>query len=226
VPQAVELPAGQLPRVLVISDVLLYREGIAAGLARSCAVRVVGSFCGAEARDFLARCGTDAVLLDASSAELLPLARAIHQAWPDLPLIGFGIGDDANSLACAEAGLIGFVGRDGTIADLICTVERALVGEVGCSARLAAMLCARISVLAAHTGALASTLTPREREIAELAAAGRSNKEIAIDLRIGPATVKNHIHNILDKLGAPRRAAIAVRLPPLAGQTMLQNSGI
>jgi DNA-binding NarL/FixJ family response regulator len=39
-----------------------------------------------------------------------------------------------------------------------------------------------------------------------------SNKEIAQGLRIGPTTVKNHVHNILDKLNVRRRAAIPVRV--------------
>jgi DNA-binding CsgD family transcriptional regulator len=55
-------------------------------------------------------------------------------------------------------------------------------------------------------------LTRREREIAALIGEGLSNKEIAIDLRIGPSTVKNHIHNILEKLNVRRRAAIVHQL--------------
>ena len=71
--------------------------------------------------------------------------------------------------------------------------------------RLAALATANASGLVAP----ANSLTPRERQIASLVSKGLSNKEIALGLRIGPATVKNHVHNILDKLGVRRRAAIA-----------------
>jgi DNA-binding NarL/FixJ family response regulator len=53
------------------------------------------------------------------------------------------------------------------------------------------------------------TLTLRELEVAALVAEGRSNKEIARQLRISVATVKDHVHRILVKTGRPNRAAIA-----------------
>jgi DNA-binding CsgD family transcriptional regulator len=52
-------------------------------------------------------------------------------------------------------------------------------------------------------------LTPREREVAELVARGLSNKRIADRLRIAASTVKDHLHNILQKTAFPNRAAIA-----------------
>jgi two-component system, NarL family, nitrate/nitrite response regulator NarL len=107
---------------------------------------------------------------------------------------------------------VGFVGRDGTLAELATAVERALAGEVRCSPKLAALLCERVAALAGRMGDVPSGLTRRERQIADLVADGLSNKEIAIELRIGPATVKNHIHNILEKLHVPRRGAIGSRL--------------
>ena len=62
-------------------------------------------------------------------------------------------------------------------------------------------------------------LTPREGEILEMIELGLSNKEIARDLRIEVGTVKNHVHNILEKLNVRRRNQAArhlrVRSPPL-----------
>ena len=52
-------------------------------------------------------------------------------------------------------------------------------------------------------------LTPREREVAALVAAGRANKEIAAELVLSLATVKDHVHSILRKTGLPSRAAVA-----------------
>ena len=54
------------------------------------------------------------------------------------------------------------------------------------------------------------TLTPREREVAGLVAAGLRNKDIAIALDITVATVKDHVHRILSKTGLDGRTAIAV----------------
>jgi two-component system, NarL family, nitrate/nitrite response regulator NarL len=55
-------------------------------------------------------------------------------------------------------------------------------------------------------------LTRREQQIAQLIKQGLSNKEIAAELRIGPATVKRYLHNLLEKFHVQRRSAIAARV--------------
>ncbi len=201
------------PRILVVSEVLLYREGVAGGLAQAGRFRVVGAVGASEVLAVLTAEPVDVILLDASELDALEIARALQAHDKAVPVVGFGISCDANSLACAEAGLKGFVGRNGSILDLTQAVERALAGEVLCSSRLAALLCERIASLAGtRPSDDASPLTRREQEIARLVAEGLSNKEIAIELKIGPATVKNHIHSILEKLRVSRRSAISTRL--------------
>lgn len=59
---------------------------------------------------------------------------------------------------------------------------------------------------------MSKVLSDRERTVAALVADGLSNKEIARDLGISPATVKNHVHATLTKLNLPRRAAIGKAL--------------
>jgi DNA-binding NarL/FixJ family response regulator len=206
--QAITASAGGAIRVLVVSDVLLYREGIAHGLARLGRLTIVAALSGAEAAAMLESAALDAILLDASASESLLVARQLRVSRPDLPIVGFGIGNAATSVACAEAGLIGFVGRDGTLSELERAVEQAIAGEVGCSPKLVAMLCRRVAALSGTSAPPAASLTRRERQISALVSEGLSNKEIAIELRIGPATVKNHIHNILEKLQVRRRGAI------------------
>lgn len=198
-------------RVLVVSDVLLYREGVAAGLARMGRLSIAGTASGEEAIGSIASVEVDAVLLDASSTEALAIAHALKTLRPEVPIVGFGIGDEANSLAGAEVGLVGFVHRDGTLSMLAEAVEEAIAGRLGCTPELAAMLCRRVAALGCGAPEAPTPLTRRERQIASLVADGLSNKEIAIELHIGPATVKNHIHNILEKLRVRRRGAIGSR---------------
>lgn len=202
------------PCVLVVSDVILYREGVARGLELAGRHRVAATSAEDSALATLTCSHVDVVLLDASDVSALHTAQTLRDAHPTLPVVGFGICNDDASLACAEAGLRGFVGRNGSIADLIETIDRALTGEVYCSSRLAAMLCDRVALLARGERQIStsSPLTPRELEIAELVGEGLSNKEIALQLKIGPATVKNHIHSILEKLAVARRSGIAARL--------------
>lgn len=201
------------PSVIIVSDVLLYRHGLAASLARDGRIDVITAISAPDAHVALATHSPDALLLDASAEHGLALARQLRASYPALRLVGFGIsGAAASVIACAESGLSAFVDRNGTVGELVSAVLSAIRGELNCSPKLTAMICDRLASLAGVKAEASEPLTRREREVAALIAEGLSNKEIAIDLRIGPATVKNHVHNILDKLNVPRRAAIPARL--------------
>lgn len=203
----------EAPKVVIVSDVRLYREGLAASLASDGRLQVVGAVGVAEAAGALADLAPDAALLDAAMKGGLELARLLRVSHPSIQLVGFGIVGGAETLlACAESGLGAFVDSNGTVDELIAAVANALRGELRCSPQVTAMICSRLALLAGTREAVPATLTRREREVAALIAEGLSNKEIASDLRIGPATVKNHVHNILDKLGVRRRSAVAGHL--------------
>ena len=94
-------------------------------------------------------------------------------------------------------------------------VHRATSGEFACSAREAALLLRRLAELAAARPSpsqlVLEALTPREREIVELLKLGLGNKLIARRLGIGHATVKNHVHHILEKLNLRGRGEVAAR---------------
>jgi DNA-binding NarL/FixJ family response regulator len=206
-----------VPKVMIVSSVRLYREGLAASLSRDPRIAVVATSDPAGAQAEALTSTPDAVLLDATSEGALAMARQLKRADHNIVLVGFGISEAAGAaVACVEAGLAGFIGEEGSIEALVNTTLSALRGEFHCSPRVTAHLCDRLAALsnANTTGQMsaAHSLTPRERQIASLVSKGLSNKEIALGLRIGPATVKNHVHNILDKLGVRRRAAIAARV--------------
>lgn len=201
--------------LLIVSDVLLYREGLSASLMATAHLEVVGATTGAETVAQASALYPDVVLLDASLPDSLDLARELRMAVPGIRVVGFGVTiNEEGILACAEAGLAEFVGKDGTAQDLAAAVERSVRGELRCSAQVASLLFSRVASLANRGGSPGpiANLTRREREIAVLVKEGMSNKEIAAALHIGPATVKNHVHKILEKLDARRRSAIAARL--------------
>jgi two-component system, NarL family, nitrate/nitrite response regulator NarL len=121
---------------------------------------------------------------------------------------------DRDVLAWAEAGIAGYVTRDGSVDDLIRAVRCAARHEIHCAPEIAAALLERVHVLAArgaHDTPIGS-LTTREHEIAELLEAGLSNKQIAAELQIELATVKNHVHSILAKLQVTRRIDAAAHM--------------
>jgi DNA-binding NarL/FixJ family response regulator len=206
---------GQCRRVVVVSDTRLLRDGVALALARCGVLHVVGSADVAEAPALVIAQRPDAVLLEAGGAGGLELPRLLRDVLPGLHVVVFAIADgDADIVAWAEAGASGYVGRDGSAEDLASAVDGALRGEVFCSARLAGLLFARVAELSGRaTPAVETTgLTSREREVVVLVEQGLPNKEIARRLGIGHATVKNHVHRILEKMHARGRGEAAARL--------------
>jgi DNA-binding NarL/FixJ family response regulator len=172
----------------------------------------------------------DVALLDFAMPDALALPHAIAAAQIPVKVVAFSVAETEDEICeCAEAGIAGYVGRNGSKEDLIAAVENALRDEVPCSPRVAASLFRR---LAAHVQTTRqrpreAALTNREQDIIALIDRGLSNKEIARQLKISLPTVKNHVHNILEKLQVRRRGAAAavLREADLARATTRQHLG-
>ncbi|HMS82432.1 MAG TPA: response regulator transcription factor [Nitrospira sp.] len=108
-------------------------------------------------------------------------------------------------LYCIEAGgASGYLLQNASLKELEINLAAIARGETVCSPRIAHLTFCRMALLARQETGNGVTngvsLTRREAEIVRLIEEGLSNKEIAIRLNIGVSTVKNHVHNILDKL--------------------------
>jgi DNA-binding NarL/FixJ family response regulator len=205
-------------RIVIAGDIRLYREGLSLHLERHEQLTVVGTAADGEATIRVVRDVTpNVLLLDMAMRDSLGIVQELRRTVPDTAVIALTIPEaDAAVIACAEAGVAGFVMREGSLADLVTAVISAARGEVNVSPRVAATLLRRVGSLAADRTAPAplDALTARERDIAALVSDGCSNKEIAARLHVELATVKNHVHNILEKLQVGRRGEIAARLRP------------
>lgn len=201
-------------RLVVISDVRLYREGLAAALARRDSIAVVGTAtsCSADALDQVGALRPDVVIVDMATRDSLAGVRALATLAPSTKIVAFAVDElESQIVSCAEAGVAGYVPCDASVDDLALTVESVVRGESPCSPRIAATLFRRIAALSAspmgaRTGAV---LSGRERQILTLIRGGLSNKEIAQKLAIEVATVKNHVHSLLGKLDVTTRAEAA-----------------
>src|SRR5262249_16906283 len=199
------MAAGRVIRVALADDHTLVREGIRALLALVPDIALVGEARdGAEAVRVVLDTRPDVLLLDMRMpvgdgrwvvAELAKLDR--------LPatLILTTFDDDAAALDVVHAGARGFLLKDVTL-DRLVTAVRTLAGG---GTMIQPALTARVEAeLASKDGAIAVEqveLTEREREVLRLVAGGFSNREIAKTLFVAEGTVKNHVSNILAKLG-------------------------
>jgi len=201
--------------IMIVSDVRLYREGLAASLGQRAGFTVAGSARYADEAARLAEIQPNVLLLDMSSRAGVDVIRRVAASGSGTRTVAFAVEETERDIViCAEAGAAGYVPCDGTLDDLANTIRSVSRGELLCSPRIAAAL-----FRALHTNApkpepdrLALTLTAREREIAPLIDRGLSNKEIAAHLHIEVATVKNHVHNLLEKLQVASRGEAAARL--------------
>jgi DNA-binding NarL/FixJ family response regulator len=203
-------------RVHILAELRLFREGLEQVLSRE-GLDVTGAAAAdEECVDRVCALEPEVVLLDMETPSSLGLVRRIRLAAPQVRVVALAVPDDEKSVvACAEAGVAGYVTRDQSIEDVVAAVESVARGEMIASPRLAATLLRRVTALAADRGSAAlpeAHLTPRELEIIALIEKRRSNKQIARDLCIEVNTVKNHVHNILKKLHVDRRADAAERV--------------
>ncbi len=206
-------------RVAVVAQTRVYREGLQRALADAPQLSLSGAVADVEAAVVLARrAPLDAVLIDVGDDGTAAVRRFANAA-PDVRIVALAVDEhSAETLALAEAGVAGYVTRDGSLDELLATLVSVARDELRCSPRMAGALLRRVQTLAraAEPPPPADRLTAREREILELIDAGLANKEIARRLHIELATVKNHVHHILEKLGASRRGEAAARLRGVA----------
>jgi two-component system nitrate/nitrite response regulator NarL len=206
--------------LLIASDVRLYREGLRDFLDKGGVVSVTGVTARADetVRAVLAA-PPMVLLLDQAMHDALEVLRSIRTAGVDIGIVALGVPEqEARLLEWAEGGVTGFVPREASVAELTTTIECAVRGELVCSPHFAGTLLRQLARRAASDVVQPSgrPLTSREAEILRLIDLGLSNKEIAQRLRIETATVKNHVHNVLEKLQVRRRAEAAARLRPRA----------
>jgi DNA-binding NarL/FixJ family response regulator len=202
--------------VLIVADIRLHRDGLAETLHGQQAIDVLGTAAGLD--DALARARSlspDVILVDMSMRGKVQTVSALAQEVPDARILALAMSDaEEEVIACVEAGAAGCVTREASLEQVVSAVESIARGEALCPQQMTAAIFKRVRELAAgRPEDLEERLTPREREILGLIDEGHSNKQIAQSLCIETATVKNHVHSILEKLHVTRRgeAAAAVR---------------
>jgi two-component system, NarL family, nitrate/nitrite response regulator NarL len=198
-------------RTCVVSDVRIYRDGIVAALVNAPGVTCAGiAHLGLDGVNQVLSERPDVVVVDMGAREALTLVRALRRAIPEARIVAFGVDEsESEVIACAEAGVAGYVCRESSVEAVVDIVRRAANDELVCSPRIAASLFRRIASLSERAASPADALTLREQQVLALIRDGLGNKEIADQLRISLATVKNHVHNVLEKLHVTRRAQAA-----------------
>jgi two-component system response regulator DevR len=212
-------------RVFLLDDHQIVREGIRRVLEADADLVVVGEAgTAAEALARIPPTGPDVAILDVRlpDGNGIEVCREIRSRHPEVACIILTSFADDEALAQAViAGAAGYVLKQIQGNDLVASVRAVASGQsLLDDATTRRVLDELRRAHAANEGA--ENLTTREREILELIAAGKTNREIGAELYLAEKTVKNYVSNLLAKLGMGRRseaAAYAARLAERRAQS-------
>jgi DNA-binding NarL/FixJ family response regulator len=240
--------ASRTLRVLIVSDVRVVQEGLHSVLAGREEVDVVSTVDTMHAREVSARLHPDVVLFDAARHDSVELLKDLVASAPNSRVVAFGVKEtDEEILALAAAGTAGYVCNSAESSDVVRVLEQVMCDELPCSPRAAASLYRRVAALSrgdtdpvgvgGHGTATGNghvngnghvrtvPLSRRELQIAHLIDCGLTNKQIGRELGIEAATVKNHVHNMCEKLDVHRRGEAAARIRAISrGRAQLSAS--
>ncbi len=201
-------------RVAIIAQVKVLREGLTEILSQAGVTVVLQT--DQLTQDVLTSISNncfDAVLVDASLTDHLQLAQMILEHL-NVKVIAFGLSTDENDIrACINAGYCGCVPMDHGREELILALRDAVFGTgyfPADESTTKTFQVAESGIFSQREAANLFRITKRETEILRLLGTGLSNKQIASELHIEVSTVKNHVHNLFDKLNVRRRSEAAV----------------
>lgn len=204
-------------RVLLVDDQTLVRQGIRSLLELSDNIRVVAEAAdGRQAVEMIPRIAPDVVLMDMrmpvmTGLEALQQLAADKQMRPTIILTTFD--DDQLVLAGLQAGARGYLLKDVSLEQLVDAIETVAKGGSLVQPAMSQRLLSGLESMHNEFASLdrPDPLTERETEILRLMAGGYSNKEIANSLGVAEGTVKNHVSNILSKLGVRDRTRAVLK---------------
>jgi DNA-binding NarL/FixJ family response regulator len=204
-------------RVLVVDDHAVVRRGLLAFLESEPDLEVVGDADGgAQAFDLLSRLDLegrrpDVVLMDLQMEPVdgIESTRRIRARYADLEVVVLtSFGEEERVHAALEVGASGYLLKDADADEVGAAIRAAHRGELQLDPAVARRL--MLSLRAAAQDDPVTALTSRELEVLRLVGAGRSNKEVASELRISERTARTHVSNILRKLGLSSRTQAAL----------------
>ncbi len=221
-------------RVLIVDDQTLVREGLRKLLELEPDLEIVGTASNGEAalkfveQLYAQSAPPDVILMDIRMPRLDGIAatRAIKARWPVAHIVILTTFDDVELIQGGlQAGALGYLLKDATSEQLASSVRAAARGQVLLQPDIASKAFSAFSIAtppkpvaqppknsASEMSSMeyVEALTEREREILALVAKGASNRQIGETLYITEGTVKNHMSNILSKLGLRDRTQAAL----------------
>jgi len=205
--------------VFLLAENRLLREALVKLLSKKSDIRVVGANCFSPAvHEEIAAAHPNIIVLDSgglvsSKAALIPTLQA---TIPGVRVVMVDMeAEEGTFLRAVREGVVGYVLKNASAIEVASTIRAVAMGEAVCPPALSMVLFRYV----AQMGDAPSTfswradlgLSRREQQMVELLRERLTNKEIAVRLNLSEQTVKNHVHHILRKVGAPDRLTVIER---------------
>ncbi len=197
-------------RVLIVDDHLVIREGLTVMLESTGEFIVVGQATTGQEAIILAReLRPDIAIIDIQMPNMdgIDATQQIRRQAPTTQVVILSTFDqDEYIYQSIQAGARGFLPKGSSLEDLLSAIRAAARGESWLPPAIATRLANRIAELRAEP-----ELTQREWDVLRLMVQGLRNKEIGEQLQITERTIKNHVANVMAKLGARNRTEAVAR---------------
>jgi DNA-binding NarL/FixJ family response regulator len=212
--------AQSMIRVVIADDHPIVRDSVRKLLSLEADMEIIGEAGdGREVVGMVQRVDPDLVLLDLRMPGLdgLSVLQQLQQSNRRTRVIVLTASEDKNEFVQAmKLGCSGIVQKQSAPELIVKSIRKVLAGEIWLDSQATAAVMRQLAappadvVPAASLGRECSPLSRREHEIVSLVAQGYTNKEMAQKLFISEQTVKNHLHNVFDKLGVSDRLELAL----------------
>jgi two-component system, NarL family, nitrate/nitrite response regulator NarL len=201
-------------KILIADDHVIFRDGLRTLLDSDDELTVVGEACnGAECIKMLGSLKPDILLLDLHMPDKSGfdvLEEVNFDTAPTRVVILTAAEDDRDVVRAMRLGARGVVLKQSATEVLLKSIHRVHAGEIWLDKRMTAEVLSAFSTADDAPRSGKPLVSDREKEIVQLVVQGFRNREIGVKLFISEQTVKNHLHNIFDKLGVSDRLELAL----------------
>jgi DNA-binding NarL/FixJ family response regulator len=209
----------KIAEIYLLAENRLLREALFKLLSKKSDIRVVGASVYSPAvHEEIVASHPNIIVLDSGGlvSSKAALLRTLQAAIPGLRVVMVDMDPDEDTfLRAVREGVVGYVLKNASAIEVAGTIRAVAMGEAVCPPALSTALFRSVAQL----GTAPSTfswgadlgLSRREQQMVELLRERLTNKEIAVRLNLSEQTVKNHVHHILRKVGAPDRLTVVER---------------